>query len=188
MRVLSDFGGHVTWTGLRWSREKPYYDDNHLRAEDCIALAEMKYEQQHEWWTKKGRIAYLWQEMRRLAQVYSDTEGPIMGIVWLDQMKGILREIRRVKRLRPPTKGDITHAMKLKAREYPIENVLAEYGIVIGRHNKCLCPFHDDTRPSMSIYNNRFNCFSCGQKGDVIALYRRLSGASFPAAVRRLAP
>lgn len=32
-----------------------------------------------------------------------------------------------------------------------------------------LCPFHNDQHPSFSVNNSRqvFNCFACGQRGDV---------------------
>ena len=35
------------------------------------------------------------------------------------------------------------------------------------------CPFHDDRNPSFAMYKNtgRGKCFSCGHKGDLIAIY-----------------
>lgn len=41
----------------------------------------------------------------------------------------------------------------------------------------CLCPFHDDTNPSMSIDGNRgiFKCFSCGAGGNVFTFVREYS-------------
>jgi len=52
-----------------------------------------------------------------------------------------------------------------------------------------LCPFHHETRPSFAVNpaEGRFYCFGCGKHGDVIDLYRHLTGRSFPAAVRALA-
>ncbi len=38
------------------------------------------------------------------------------------------------------------------------------------RH-KGLCPFHDDTDPSFTIFNDiRFHCFGCGKSGDAFTL------------------
>ena len=39
---------------------------------------------------------------------------------------------------------------------------------------KAICPFHDDTNPSLSIDGNRkiFKCFSCGKGGDVFHFVR----------------
>ena len=49
-----------------------------------------------------------------------------------------------------------------------------------GKNYKCLCPFHDDKHPSMSldVRRNIFNCFSCNEKGGVLEFvmkYRKLS-------------
>jgi DNA primase len=41
-----------------------------------------------------------------------------------------------------------------------------------------LCPFHDDHRPSLSVYGSqrddveRFRCWSCGSRGDVLYIRR----------------
>lgn len=50
-----------------------------------------------------------------------------------------------------------------------------------GGYTKILCPFHDDTNPSgsVSIDQQRFTCFTCGIKGDVIDIvmdYESLDG------------
>lgn len=39
--------------------------------------------------------------------------------------------------------------------------------------NPCLCPFHDDSKPSMDVYGERlerWGCFPCGRGGDVLDL------------------
>jgi len=38
-----------------------------------------------------------------------------------------------------------------------------------GNHYKCICPFHDDTNPSMVIFKDThyYKCYACGVKGDV---------------------
>ncbi len=106
----------------------------------------------------------------------------------LDKMIAVLREVRFIKRPKEKARdSDVTPMMKARAKEYPIEKILAEFGIEINRHNKFLCPYHDDTRPSMSLRNNRVKCFSCGKADDAIGLYMHLELGSFPAAVRRLA-
>ena len=37
------------------------------------------------------------------------------------------------------------------------------------------CPFHDDTKPSLSVdgTKNLYHCFGCGESGDVFDLARR---------------
>ena len=45
-----------------------------------------------------------------------------------------------------------------------------------------LCPFHDDTNPSLGINLNIgcFNCFACGTKGgDLIAFHMKFKKISF---------
>ncbi|NKQ39519.1 MAG: hypothetical protein HF967_08675 [Methanosarcinales archaeon] len=53
---------------------------------------------------------------------------------------------------------------------------------------KALCPFHNDSTPSLYIYkeDNRFHCFSCGANGDVIDLYMELNNCNFYNACKAL--
>jgi putative DNA primase/helicase len=48
-----------------------------------------------------------------------------------------------------------------------------------------LCPFHDDSNPSLSVNvkTGLFNCFGCDAKGDVFAFYQRRHGADFKTAL-----
>ena len=38
-----------------------------------------------------------------------------------------------------------------------------------GKNYKCICPFHDDNNPSMSVSPDKqiYKCFSCGATGTV---------------------
>lgn len=51
------------------------------------------------------------------------------------------------------------------------------------------CPFHHEKSASFHVLEDRglYNCFGCGEKGDVVSLAMRLDGLSFPEAVERLA-
>lgn len=41
----------------------------------------------------------------------------------------------------------------------------------------CLCPFHDDTKPSFLLYKTGwYRCLGCGRTGDLYSLYRFLTG------------
>ncbi len=55
-----------------------------------------------------------------------------------------------------------------------IHTVLEHYGINVHK-NKCLCPFHNDKHPSMSIEENRgiAKCFSCGAGGNAISFIQK---------------
>lgn len=52
------------------------------------------------------------------------------------------------------------------------------------------CPFHDDRSPSFSVYlhTQRYCCFGCGVKGDVIDFVQAYDRCSFSEALRRLLP
>jgi DNA primase len=52
-----------------------------------------------------------------------------------------------------------------------------------------LCPFHIEKTPSFSVNTNFqiFNCFGCGEKGDVFTFVMKMDGLTFPEAVRALA-
>lgn len=54
------------------------------------------------------------------------------------------------------------------------------------RSGKGLCPFHEDTVPSMSVEPNKglFNCHACGAAGSVFDFYARKHGTTFTAAVQ----
>lgn len=54
-----------------------------------------------------------------------------------------------------------------------------------------LCPFHDDSRPSLNIYTGRdgverFICFACQAAGDVIDFVGDIEGVDYKSAVRKL--
>lgn len=58
-----------------------------------------------------------------------------------------------------------------------------------GRWRSALCPFHDDTHPSLRVNaeNGAFRCMACGAKGrDVLEFHRQRHGLSFVQAARDL--
>lgn len=58
-----------------------------------------------------------------------------------------------------------------------------------GKNFRCLCPFHDDHNPSMSIspQHQLFHCFSCGAKGNVANFVQRFEKIEFNEAIYKLA-
>lgn len=58
-----------------------------------------------------------------------------------------------------------------------------------GAEYKCLCPFHDDTNPSMRVYPDRqsFRCWVCDEGGDIFTWAMKREALSFPDALRMLA-
>jgi len=79
-----------------------------------------------------------------------------------------------------------------KLRDLPIEGVAERLGLRVERH-KCLCPFHEDKRPSLTFKNNKYKCWACGESGGTIDLVMKLlplgggrEGASFKEACQWL--
>lgn len=66
----------------------------------------------------------------------------------------------------------------------PIEGVAERLRLRVERH-KCLCPFHDDSRPSLTFntYRNRYRCYVCDAHGGVIDLVKNYRGCNFKEAV-----
>lgn len=67
-----------------------------------------------------------------------------------------------------------------------MRQVAERYGRRILRNNTCTCPFHNDKRPSMKLYDKSFYCWSCGAGGDLISYVARLYGISNEDACRQL--
>jgi len=98
------------------------------------------------------------------------------------------RTIKRIDgRKRHYSGQSITDADIDRAREYPIQELWRELIGTPIRHGMVSCPFHDDNTPSMSLRkHNRYKCFSCDAKGDVIDLYMKVQGCGFLDAIRGL--
>ena len=73
------------------------------------------------------------------------------------------------------------------AREVSCENFI-EVHKTAGDKKLALCPFHDDTNPSLVIYpaGKGYNCFSCGANGDTIDLVMKLQSLDFISAVKTI--
>ncbi len=48
------------------------------------------------------------------------------------------------------------------------------------------CPFHRDSDPSLTIYDNGFHCFGCGEHGDIIDFVMKKEGIDFLRAIDML--
>jgi DNA primase len=58
-----------------------------------------------------------------------------------------------------------------------------------GRNFKALCPWHDDTRPSLQVNPERqsFRCWVCDIGGDIFSFVMKIEGITFPEALAMLA-
>ncbi len=73
----------------------------------------------------------------------------------------------------------------------PLSDVIGEH-ITLRRRGRSitgLCPFHNDSKPSLQISDEKgiFKCFSCGMGGDVIKFLMEYQKISFREAVTQLA-
>lgn len=77
-----------------------------------------------------------------------------------------------------------------------LEDVVQRLGIATERRGvttQALCPFHQDTRPSLNLYpadgtsTAHYHCFACGAHGSAIDLVKKVQGLEFLPAVQWLA-
>ena len=61
------------------------------------------------------------------------------------------------------------------------------YGLQVSRNGMVGCPFHNDTNPSMKLYDDHYHCFGCQATGDSIHLTAKLFGVSDREAAKKLA-
>ena len=73
----------------------------------------------------------------------------------------------------------------LKSNSDYLIRVCEYYGINLDKHNKGICPFHNDHEPSLSIKGNRYKCFVCGEGGDLIDLIRYKEGIDYLGAIKK---
>lgn len=68
----------------------------------------------------------------------------------------------------------------LKLQDLPIEQVAEALNLTV-KHHKALCPFHADSRPSLTfnVRKNKYRCFVCDARGGVIDLVMHTQGWNF---------
>ena len=76
-------------------------------------------------------------------------------------------------------------------RRHPLGDVVEDSGVQLrgsGRVRQGVCPFHEETEGSFTVYadSERWFCFGCGEGGDVLDFIRRIDGLSLPEAIVRL--
>ena len=81
-------------------------------------------------------------------------------------------------------------ATEIKAR-LSIDELVGQYRQLTkkGRHFVCLCPFHNDTHPSMLVSPDKgiAYCFACNSGGDIFSFYQQIEGVDFRQALMDLA-
>lgn len=73
----------------------------------------------------------------------------------------------------------------------PIDELVGQYCQLQrkGRNFVCVCPFHNDTHPSMLVSPDKgiAYCFACNSGGDIFSFYQKIEGVDFPQAIKDLA-
>lgn len=62
--------------------------------------------------------------------------------------------------------------------------LLAMHGIETNRKGRARCCFHDDSHPSMAVFDDHVHCYACGAHADVIGLAEQLYSVSTAEAIR----
>lgn len=62
--------------------------------------------------------------------------------------------------------------------------LLAMHGIKANQKGMARCCFHDDTHPSMAVFDDHVHCYACGAHEDVIGLAKQLYSVSIAEAIK----
>ena len=76
-------------------------------------------------------------------------------------------------------------------KEVDIVTLFEHFGIRLQKKGKSWiskCPWHDDKSPSLSVDKEKglYNCFGCGESGDVFSLVQKMKGCDFKEALQFL--
>ena len=110
------------------------------------------------------------------------------------EKKNVLRAINIItgREEKNRQRGKINSAMVESARQFPLISLAGAYVENFRKSGsktyKGHCPFHDDRTPSFVVYtdSNRYICFGCGIKGDVISFLMEIKSINFKTAVKAL--
>ena len=131
---------------------------------------------------KNAKLAELW-----TAQRYQDAiklealvdKSPLFGEVRKLQLDVYAYETSLGKR------DAVAQDEILKAREYPLANLLPAGKRTRGKYH--LCPFHNEKTASFHIWkDNRYSCFGCNKHGDTIKFVMEYYKLDFKSAVRAI--
>ncbi|MBI4313133.1 MAG: toprim domain-containing protein [Chloroflexi bacterium] len=84
----------------------------------------------------------------------------------------------------------MANLQEIKAR-HPIADIVTASGVRLHGRGRVLqgqCPFHDEREGSFTVYQDtqRFYCFGCGAKGDVLDYLQRREGLTLGESIERL--
>jgi hypothetical protein len=114
----------------------------------------------------------------------------LLHALYIDVINRVAPLERTIKRIDARGKrfaGAITEDDIISAREHPIKELWTELVGSPIRMGMTKCCFHPDKTASLSLRrHNRYHCFGCDERGDVIDLYMKLQKVDFVQAVKQL--
>jgi len=69
---------------------------------------------------------------------------------------------------------------------YSMRDIVGRYGFIPDRKGFISCPFHQENTASMRIYEKDYNCFGCGENGDIFDFIMRIEDVNFKEAFQSL--
>jgi hypothetical protein len=115
-------------------------------------------------------------------------EGPVQAPTSSDALWDDIEHIRDLYDA-PPAAAATVAATNVESSFVPSSITSIALADVIGQQltdGKIRCPFHDDSTPSLEIYNDHFHCFGCGAHGDAISWLTEAEGLSHQQAIEAL--
>lgn len=67
-----------------------------------------------------------------------------------------------------------------------MQDVAKFYGLQMNRSGMACCPFHEDSTPSLKVYDDHFYCFGCGETGDCTGFTAKLFGLTQIEAAKKI--
>ncbi|MFA9376256.1 MAG: CHC2 zinc finger domain-containing protein [Lachnotalea sp.] len=71
-------------------------------------------------------------------------------------------------------------------QQYSMRDILLRYGMVPDKRGYIPCPFHHEKTASMKIYKGGYNCFGCGENGDIFTFVQAMDNLTFKEAFYEL--
>jgi hypothetical protein len=100
----------------------------------------------------------------------------------------------RISEYAPSSRTGVSSDVERLRRDMSLSSTAAQYGYKLSRNGQefaTCCPFHAEDTPSFTIFIGqdgveRFHCFGCGRKGDVLDFVREVKGVDLQGAIRIL--
>jgi len=154
-------------------------------------FAEELLERNITYWLKRKHElkSQIKKSIKKVISLPSEQKKLYLGIIagyFKPEFDLIFRNLRRLYQLKLILEGKKNpfFILKKSIRNLSIVEVAEKLGFTLKREGKIyktLCPFHNDSKPSLALYpeTNTYYCFSCGAYGDALNLLIKVRNCSF---------